>query len=239
MVASEGSHDEGHRMSVPARHRGHGVVVDVASAYSVRPTPDARVSTPLAWSEVPDCRPEAFTLPAMLERWASTGDPWAPMDDAARSLEPLLELAAQLGPAEKPPKGIGRRTMPLVEIARAKSDAEALAGLERWKDRHPDVAARLEAANVLVDRMRRSQLALVPNPGQAAARPRGPAARAGTARGRLRPVGRSGVAGRPAPRRLAERVEERVRRPALALDTGDPEPRRGGTLFMTSDALRA
>ena len=143
----------------------HGVFVDfnqnaydrtVASAYSVRPTADARVSTPLRWSEVPDCRPEEFTLPAVLERFASVGDPWASMDSSTGSLEPLLELAARLGPAEKPPKGTGRRTMtmPLVEVARAKSEAEALAGLERWKDKHPDAAGHLEAVDVLVDRMR-------------------------------------------------------------------------------------
>src|SRR5438067_6833554 len=87
----------------------HGVFVDfnqnaydrtVASAYSVRPTADARVSTPLEWSEVPGCRPEAFTLPAVLERWAHTGDPWAGIEASAGSLEPLLELAARLGPAE-------------------------------------------------------------------------------------------------------------------------------------------
>jgi bifunctional non-homologous end joining protein LigD len=143
----------------------HGVFVDfnqnaydrtVASAYSVRPTPDARVSTPLTWSEVPDCRPEQFTLMPVLERWAAIGDPWAPMDSSAGSLESLLELAAQLGPAEKPPKGVGRRTMtmPLVEIARAKSEAEATEGLERWKQRHPDVVEHLRPADVLVDRMR-------------------------------------------------------------------------------------
>jgi bifunctional non-homologous end joining protein LigD len=143
----------------------HGVFVDfnqnaydrtVASAYSVRPTHDARVSAPLTWPEVPDCRPEEFTLPSMLDRWAAIGDPWAPMYAAAGSLEPLLELAAQLGPAEKPPKGTGRRTMtmPLVEVARAKSEAEALEGLDRWKDKHPDVVGHLQAADVLVDRMR-------------------------------------------------------------------------------------
>ncbi|MGZ4650949.1 MAG: DNA polymerase domain-containing protein [Kineosporiaceae bacterium] len=143
----------------------HGVFVDfnqnafdrtVASAYSVRPTHDARVSTPLTWAEVPDCRPDAFTVPAVLERWAAIGDPWAGMDGAAGSLTSLLELAARLGPAEKPPRGTGRRTMtmPLVEIARAKSEAEATAGLERWKRRHPDVVTHLQPVDVLVDRMR-------------------------------------------------------------------------------------
>jgi DNA ligase D-like protein (predicted polymerase) len=148
----------------------HGVFVDfnqnaydrtVASAWSVRPTHDARVSTPLTWDEVPGCRPEAFTLPAVLERYAERGDPWEPIGTSAGSLEPLLELAERLGPAEKAPKGPsrgGRRTttMPLLEIARAKSEAEALAGLDRWRERHPDAAGHLEAADVLVDRMRGS-----------------------------------------------------------------------------------
>src|SRR5438045_2777648 len=67
----------------------------VASAYSVRPTPDARVSTPLGWDEVPGCDPAAFTIGTVPERFARAGDPWAGMDAAAGSLEPLLELAAR------------------------------------------------------------------------------------------------------------------------------------------------
>jgi bifunctional non-homologous end joining protein LigD len=132
----------------------------VASAYSVRAVPDARVSTPLTWDEVPACRQELFTLTTVLDRWAEIGDPWAGIDSpgAAGSIEGLLDLAERLGPAEKPPKGTGRRqsTMPLIEIARAKKKDEALAGLERWKERHPSVAARLEPADVLVDGMRGS-----------------------------------------------------------------------------------
>jgi DNA ligase D-like protein (predicted polymerase) len=128
----------------------------VASAYSVRPTADARVSTPLAWAEVPDCRPEAFTLPTVLTRFAERGDPWRGMAGTAGSLEPLLDLARRLGPAEKPPKGTGRRqsTMPLIEIARAKTRDEAMGGLDRWKARHPAVVRHLAAADVLVDGMR-------------------------------------------------------------------------------------
>lgn len=128
----------------------------VASAYSVRPTPDARVSTPLTWNEVADCRPEEFTLATVRERFAAIGDPWAGIEDAPGSLDGLLDLATRLGPAEKPPKGTGRRqpTMPLVEIARAKTKDEALAGLERWKARHPDVVPRLQPADILVDGMR-------------------------------------------------------------------------------------
>jgi bifunctional non-homologous end joining protein LigD len=128
----------------------------VASAYSVRPTPNARVSTTLTWAEVPTCRPDEFTLPAVLERHAATGDPWKGIEDTAGPLDALLDLAKRLGPAEKPPKGTGRRqsTMPLIEIARAKTKDEAMAGLERWRERHPSVVRHLEAADTLVDGMR-------------------------------------------------------------------------------------
>ncbi len=80
----------------------HGVFVDynqnakdrtVASAYSVRPLPDARVSTPLSWDEVPGCDPAAFTIETVPARFARIGDPWAGMDQAAGSLDALLELA--------------------------------------------------------------------------------------------------------------------------------------------------
>ncbi|MDI1465486.1 non-homologous end-joining DNA ligase [Catellatospora sp. KI3] len=128
----------------------------VASAYSVRATPDARVSTPLGWDEVPTCRPERFTLRTVAARFAERGDPWAGMDTATGSLDGLLALAERLGPAEKPPKGTGRRqsTMPLIEIARAKTKDEALAGFESWKARHPAVADLLQPIDVLVDGMR-------------------------------------------------------------------------------------
>ena len=128
----------------------------VASAYSVRARPDARVSTPLAWDEVAGCRPEEYTLPTVRERFTAIGDPWAGMDDTAGSLQPLLDLAKRLGPAEKPPKGVGRRqqTMPLIEIARAKTKDEAMAGLDRWKQRHSTVVEHLQAADILVDGMR-------------------------------------------------------------------------------------
>src|SRR5437660_1351331 len=66
-----------------------------ASAYSVRPTPDARVSTPLTWEEVPDCRPEAFTIDTVAERFARIGDPSEGIDETAGSLERLLELSAE------------------------------------------------------------------------------------------------------------------------------------------------
>ena len=73
----------------------HGVFVDynqnakdrtVASAYSIRPLPDARVSTPLLWDEVAGCDPAAFTIATVPARFAETGDPWAGMDDAVGSL---------------------------------------------------------------------------------------------------------------------------------------------------------
>ena len=81
----------------------HGVFLDynqnardrtVASAYSVRPKPDARVSTPLEWDEVPDVEPANWTVATVPARFAET-DPDAGIDAAAGSLESLLELAAQ------------------------------------------------------------------------------------------------------------------------------------------------
>jgi bifunctional non-homologous end joining protein LigD len=181
----------------------HGVSLDynqnakdrtIASAYSVRPTPDARVSTPLRWDEVPDCEPAAFTLATVPARFAAIGDPGAGIDAEAGSLEALLELAARqdaaglpdapwppnypLEPGEAPrvqpsrargragkvapaapgkeagPTGRRRTIVPLVEIARARTEKEAREGLDRWKSRHPEVVAFLEPADVLVDAMR-------------------------------------------------------------------------------------
>ena len=150
--------------------RGESVFVDfnqnakdrtVASAYSIRPLPDARVSTPLSWDEVRTRRPEEFTVPTVLVRFAELGDPHDGIDDAVGSLDGLLALAAELGPAEKPPRGSsadGRRqsTMPLIEIARTKTKPEALDALEVWKAQHPSLAAQLHPADVLVDGMRGS-----------------------------------------------------------------------------------
>jgi DNA ligase D-like protein (predicted polymerase) len=82
----------------------HGVFVDynqnakdrtVASAYSVRPLPDARVSTPLTWDEVPGCDPAAFTIDTVPARFAASGDPWEEMNEAVGSLDDLLEQAAR------------------------------------------------------------------------------------------------------------------------------------------------
>ena len=215
----------------------HGVFVDynqnakdrtVASAYSIRPVPDARVSTPLTWAEVPSCDPAEYTIDTVPARFAALGDPWALMDEAAGSLDGLLELARRdeaagvpdapwpphyekqtgeaprvqpskrrsapssassaasaaaspdasspdaasppgsaspapsaLASAAPPapgktsgPTGRRRSTMPLIEIARAATKEEAMAGLERWKARHAAVWSRLEPADVLVDGMR-------------------------------------------------------------------------------------
>ncbi len=214
----------------------HGVFLDynqnakdrtVASAYSVRPLPDARVSTPLSWGEVPSAEAEAFTIATVPTRFAKLGDPGAGIDAAVGSLEALLELSRRdetegLGDAPWPPNyrkqagepprvqpsrqrratgdydtpeaeaereknraamekrftaelerraaakasgdapaatrptptGRRRSTVPVIEISRAKTRAEALEGLERWKARHPDAASALEEADVLVDGMR-------------------------------------------------------------------------------------
>ena len=134
----------------------------VASAYSARATPDARVSTPLRWDEVVGCDPAAFTVATVPERFADIGDPWEGMDDAAAGLDGLLALAEEIGPAEKAPKGArrgegtGRRqsVMPLIEIARTKTKDEAMAALDTWRQRYPAVADRLQPADVLVDGMR-------------------------------------------------------------------------------------
>jgi bifunctional non-homologous end joining protein LigD len=145
----------------------------IAGAYSVRPTPDARVSAPLAWEEVGASNPAEFTLATMPARFATIGDPHERMDDHAGSLDALLELSARqaregLGDAPWPPHyrkqaGEGRRvapsrrripSRPLIEVARAREKADALVILERWKARHPDAAACLEPADVLVDSMR-------------------------------------------------------------------------------------
>jgi len=149
--------------------RGQRVFVDfnqnakdrtVASAYSVRSRPDARVSTPLRWEEVPDCRPEAFTVATVPARYAELGDPWEGIDDAPGGLDALLERASELGPAEKAPKGTTRGTgrressMPLIEIAGTKTKDEALAALDTWRQRYPAAADRLEPVDVLVDGMR-------------------------------------------------------------------------------------
>jgi bifunctional non-homologous end joining protein LigD len=182
----------------------HGVFLDynqnakdrtTCSAYSVRPLPDARVSTPLEWDEVMECDPAEFTVFTVPERFAKNGDPHAEMDAAAGSLQALLELAARdeaagLGDAPWPPhfrkmegeaprvapsrakKAVAKRAddgeskgdapkrrqskMPLIVIANSTKKDEALAGVERWKARHPEAAKLLAVDDVLVDSMRGS-----------------------------------------------------------------------------------
>ncbi|MFB7894255.1 non-homologous end-joining DNA ligase [Microbacterium sp. NPDC056044] len=150
--------------------RGESVFVDfnqnakdrtVASAYSIRPLPDARVSTPLDWDEVRSRRPAEFTVLTVPARYAEVGDPHAGIDDAVGTLDGLLRLAEELGPAEKPPRGgdgSGRRqsTMPLIEIARTKTKPEAVSALETWKGAHASVVEQLHPADVLIDGMRGS-----------------------------------------------------------------------------------
>ena len=202
----------------------HGVFIDynqnakdktVASAYSVRPVPDARVSAPLSWSEVPDAELGDFTMVSMLDRYARLGDVGAGIDRAVGSLAALLELSARdeasgVGdapwpphyakqPGEPPrvqpskrrmadsrppadpsaprgrigsvspawasastrradgtiaPTGRRRSTHPLIVISQAKAKEDALAGFERWKDRHPEAANHLAEDDLLVDGMR-------------------------------------------------------------------------------------
>jgi bifunctional non-homologous end joining protein LigD len=168
----------------------HGVFLDynqnakdrtTASAYSVRPLPDARVSAPLAWDEVVACEPEDFTVLTLPGRFAKIGDPHADMDAHAGSLDALLELAerdeksgladapwpphyrkmegerARVAPsrAKRAAKTTGKRArMPLIVIANSPDRAAALEGLERWKQKHPTVVEHLAPEDVLVDSMR-------------------------------------------------------------------------------------
>src|SRR2546427_7437880 len=167
----------------------HGVFLDynqnakdrtTCSAYSVRPLPDARVSAPLHWHEVPDCEPADFTVLTIPKRFAELGDPHAAIEAAPGSLEKLLDLAAQdeaagLGDAPWPPhfrkmEGEGPRVapsrarstakkpprtkMPLLVIANSPNKNAALAGLERWKSKHAQAAGFLAVDDVLVDSMR-------------------------------------------------------------------------------------
>ena len=168
----------------------HGVFLDynqnakdrtTCSAYSVRPLPDARVSTPLHWHEVPDCEPADFTVLTVPARFAQIGDPHAGMDEAGGLLDGLLELAAKdqsagLGDAPWPPhfrkmegeasrvapsrakpaaaKKTPRTKMPLLVVANSPNKEAALAGLERWKARHAEAAGLLAVDDVLVDSMR-------------------------------------------------------------------------------------
>jgi bifunctional non-homologous end joining protein LigD len=178
------------------KDKRHGVFLDynqnakdrtTCSAYSVRPLPDARVSTPLTWDEVPDCDPADFTLFTVPKRFADIGDPNADMDEHVGTLDGLLEIAARdakngvadapwpgqfregrrprvplaTRPTETPtvkPAGVrgSRReaTAALLVIAKSADRDAALAGLQRWLQRHADVAAYLKVEDILVDSMR-------------------------------------------------------------------------------------
>jgi len=166
----------------------HGVFLDynqnakdrtTCSAYSVRPLPDARVSAPLHWDEVPDCDPAEFTIFTIPERFANIGDPHAGMDAEPGSLGKLLELADKdeavgLGDAPWPPHfrkmeseaprvapsraksaiKKPRVKMPLIVVANSPDKSAALAGLERWKSKHVEIVGFLATDDVLVDSMR-------------------------------------------------------------------------------------
>ena len=166
----------------------HGVFLDynqnakdrtTCSAYSVRPLPDARVSAPLFWHEVPDCDPADFTVLTLPERFAAVGDPHADIEQQPGRLDGLLELAERdeasgLGDAPWPPhfkKARGeaprvapsrakkpatakRVKMPLLVIANSPDKDAALAGLARWKAKYPQVAEHLAVDDILIDSMR-------------------------------------------------------------------------------------
>ena len=168
----------------------HGVFLDynqnakdrtTCSAYSVRPLPDARVSAPLDWDEVPDCEPADFTVLTMPARFAAIGDPHA--GDGRRRRARSTRCSSSRRATRRPGSAMrrGRRTFARWrarrrasrrrarrgggEEAAAREDAAhrrrqladkeaALAGLERWKARHPEAAAHLAVDDVLVDSMR-------------------------------------------------------------------------------------
>jgi DNA ligase D-like protein (predicted polymerase) len=166
----------------------HGVFIDynqnardrtTSNAYSVRPTPDARVSMPLTWEDLKDSDPAEFTLRTVPEIFARRGDAHAGIDEHYGSIDRLLELAERQesegnGDAPWPPhygkmpgeaprvapsraKGAARPPrpkLPVIVISKAKTKTDALEGLERWKARHPAVAELLAPEDVLVDTMR-------------------------------------------------------------------------------------
>jgi len=166
----------------------HGVFLDynqnakdrtTCAAYSVRPVPDARVSIPLHWHEVAGCEPADYTVLTVPKHFTEFGDPHQGIDDAAGSLEKLLELAARdeaagMGDAPWPPHfrkmegeprrvapsrassgaKTGRTRLPLIIVAKSPDRNAALRGLEEWKNKHFEAAAFLTADDILVDAMR-------------------------------------------------------------------------------------
>src|SRR5580658_1696949 len=167
----------------------HGVFLDynqnakdrtTASAYSVRPLPDARVSMPLRWDEVPDCEPRDFTVLTVPKRFGDRGDPHALMNRAVGSLDKLLDLAVRdlaegledapwpphyrkmegegvrVAPsrAKRSPTKAPRQRMPLIVVANSPSKELALAGWERWKTKHAEAARHIATDDLLIDSMR-------------------------------------------------------------------------------------
>jgi DNA ligase D-like protein (predicted polymerase) len=116
-------------------------------AYSVRAREDARVSMPLTWDEFVVCDPAAFTLRTVPPRFAERGDAHAEIDAHPGTLDALLELADRhdVDSRGEAPK------LPVITVAQAKLKPEALAGLERWKEKHPQVVAKLAPEDILVD----------------------------------------------------------------------------------------
>lgn len=145
-------------------------------AYSVRAREDARVSMPLSWDDFLVADPAEFTLRTVPAIYKARGDAHAAIDDQPGSLDKLLELAdrqeaegqsdapwpphfakgAGEGPRVAPSRARGgtskrKSSMPVITIAQAKLKPDALAGLERWKARYPEVAAKLAPEDILVD----------------------------------------------------------------------------------------
>ena len=145
-------------------------------AYSLRAREDARVSMPLAWDDFVVADPAEFTLRTVPAIYKARGDAHAAIDDNPGSLDALFELAAKqeaegeqdapwppmfakqagegsrVQPSRAKGAGAGRRPkLPVITIAQAKQKPDALAGLERWKAKYPDVAAKLAPEDILID----------------------------------------------------------------------------------------
>src|SRR5512141_2062128 len=133
----------------------HGVFLDynqnakdrtVASAYSIRPLPDARVSTPLSWDEVPACETEDYTLATVPALYAEHGDAGAGIDDTVGTLDALLELSARHeaegeGDAPWPPNYAKQEgEPPRVQPSRMRRKPDEYAGRGRDGGPPPEVA---------------------------------------------------------------------------------------------------
>ena len=199
----------------------HGVFLDynqnakdrtTCSAYSVRPLPDARVSMPLRWHEVPDCEPGDFTVLTVPKRFEEIGDPHADMDSSPGSLDRLLELAAEdeasgLGDAPWPPhfrKMAGeaprvapsrarsaqkkpRTRMPLVVVANSPNKDAALEGLRKVEGKTPCSRATACGRRRAGRRDARQVIHLDPHPRESSTCARTSPTAAGNSRSRRRP----------------------------------------------------